>query len=260
MNKTSLSEKILTFVQYCLPRFGRRKAGPPSQRRYKFSYDQLQKILEKYSGKKYQISTLRKEFSNLKKQKLIVLRPHYSRQVSLPSAEGKLQISSHLPYKKFGHFDGKWRVVLFEIPEKYRADRKVLQEKLKALGFEKIQKNAYISPHALLAPIKRFTTDLGVRQYLVLLEVEKIDQEKKEVQDIWDLESINEKYQKFVREANGQRPKAKSDPYWPLLAKQLEQKFAQIYQEDPHLPQEFLPKDWQGERAYKLYKEIVNSY
>lgn len=266
MHKITLSEKLLTFIAYSLPKL-----------KFKLSYPQLQKMLEKYWGVQYQISTLRKEFSVLKKQKLIARRSRYNRQVPVLSAEGKLKISSQLPYKKFGHFDGRWRVVMFEIPDKYRQDRQILKEKLQELGFEKIQKGVYISPHPLFGPLRRFATDLGIRQYLTLLEVDKIDREEKEIQDIWEISEINEKYQKFIKEVqssrfavanrgssmakpSGQKSKVKSNVYWPLLAKQLEQKFSQIYQQDPHLPEEFLPKDWQGEKAYKLYKTIVNSY
>lgn len=44
------------------------------------------------------------------------------------------------------HWDGKWRLVMFDIPEKFRHGRDVLREKLKDLQFYELQKSVWIHP------------------------------------------------------------------------------------------------------------------
>lgn len=44
-------------------------------------------------------------------------------------------------------WDGKWRIVLFDIPEKHRRGRNALREKLSSLGFYPLQKSALLFPY-----------------------------------------------------------------------------------------------------------------
>lgn len=44
------------------------------------------------------------------------------------------------------HWDGKWRIVVFDIPEKMRNARNALRRKLKELGFYELQKSVMICP------------------------------------------------------------------------------------------------------------------
>lgn len=240
-----LKNKILTFVEYCLPEI-----------KYQFSYKNMLLAFKDIFKDHYSIKTLRKEFSHLKRKGFITKRRRYKKLIPTLTRAGKLQILPTLPYKRYDQWDSKWRIVLLNLPKKERKYRIILEKKLEDLGFQKIQKGAYISPHSLLYTINRISTELGIRQYLTLIEAEKIDREKIAIEKIWNLEKINEEYGDFIKEAK----KSKRKKFWPLLAKQLEEKFSQIYKKDPHLPEELLPKDWLGEEAYKIYKKIINSY
>jgi hypothetical protein len=44
-------------------------------------------------------------------------------------------------------WDGKWRMVAFDIPEKYRRGRDALRRKLKKIGFCELQKSVFITPY-----------------------------------------------------------------------------------------------------------------
>ena len=241
----TLSDNILLFVGHCLPEIGR-----------KFSYEKMSDAFEKVYTKKYSIKTLRKEFSCLKKQGLIKMGRRYRKPFPLLTRQGKIKITTHLSFKKYEHWDEKWRVVIFHIPEidkKYRAE---LRSKLLNLGFRKIQNGVYISPHPLLQTINRVAEELAIRQNMILLESGNIEKEKLAAQKIWPLYEINQEYQNFIKKTH----KTKRGDFWPLRAKILEQEFANIYQKDPHLPERLLSADWKGQRAYKIFMEIVRSY
>jgi len=53
----------------------------------------------------------------------------------------------NLKIKKPGKWDQKWRVVLFDIPEKKRIGRDALRRKIKELGFVELQKSVFVYPY-----------------------------------------------------------------------------------------------------------------
>lgn len=220
------------------------------------SYEKMAKIINDIYDNDYHISTLRKEFSNLKREDYLEFKTRYRQPIPVLTPKGKLAIKTHLAFKRYDRWDQKWRLVIFDLPGKERKSRLVLKEKLKELGFGQLQKSAYISPHRLLNPIERFASHLGIRQYLRLMEIDKIDNEKKIAETGWDLELMNQDYRDFMQTFK-QTPR---DKFWPLWAKKLEQEFARIYKNDPHLPAELLPKNWLGQIAYQTFKKISNSY
>ena len=44
-------------------------------------------------------------------------------------------------------WDGEWRVVIFDIPEKFKKAREALRIKLKELGFLELQKSVFVLPY-----------------------------------------------------------------------------------------------------------------
>lgn len=59
---------------------------------------------------------------------------------------GMYQIND-LRIKRPEKWDGKWRIILFDIPEKKKIKREALRGKLKELGFYPFQKSAWIHPY-----------------------------------------------------------------------------------------------------------------
>ena len=58
----------------------------------------------------------------------------------------KFQIDE-IKIKKPEKWDGKWRVVIFDIPEKNKKAREALRNKLKELGFKELQKSVLVLPY-----------------------------------------------------------------------------------------------------------------
>ena len=54
---------------------------------------------------------------------------------------------NELKIKKPDKWDGKWRIVIFDIPEKKKKAREVLRAKLKDLGFKELQKSVFVLPY-----------------------------------------------------------------------------------------------------------------
>lgn len=77
---------------------------------------------------------------------------------------------------KFGNeiWDGKWRLVIFDIPEKRRPARDLLRQKLKEWGFVRLQKSVWGSKKNCLKPLRNFIKQVGIEDWVMVLESEDI--------------------------------------------------------------------------------------
>ena len=69
-------------------------------------------------------------------------------------------------------WDGKWRVVIFDIPERFRAARGALRSKLKELGLFQFQQSVFAYPHQATDEILFIAAFFGVERYIEILTVE----------------------------------------------------------------------------------------
>lgn len=67
-------------------------------------------------------------------------------------------------------WDGKWRIIFFDIPEKHRKVRNVLRSKLKTWGFSPWQKSVWASKKNITEIIRQFIKQIGVEKWVVVIE------------------------------------------------------------------------------------------
>ena len=72
----------------------------------------------------------------------------------------------HLAVEKPKIWDKKWRMVIFDIPEKERAIRDFLRVKLYQIGFLQVQKSVFIYPFECTEEISLICGEHGGRQYI----------------------------------------------------------------------------------------------
>lgn len=121
----------------------------------------------------------------LSKEKLIEekLLPDGSSKLIL-TADGKKQarslslLGNSINFKKPKSWDGKWRIVLFDIPEKDRLFRTVLREHLYALKFLKLQNSVFVSPYPFEKPILELIALYSAERYVRVVTATMIDNEK----------------------------------------------------------------------------------
>lgn len=71
-------------------------------------------------------------------------------------------------------WDKKWRIVIFDIPEKKKELRNYLRNILMRLGFEKCQNSVWISPYDNFEEIQNIIKRLRIAKFVVLIVVDKI--------------------------------------------------------------------------------------
>jgi hypothetical protein len=86
-------------------------------------------------------------------------------------------LGGSIKFKKPKHWDGKWRIVLFDIPEKDRVFRNILREHLRNLKFMKLQHSVFVSPHPFEKQILELVEIYSASPYVRVITAIKIDSE-----------------------------------------------------------------------------------
>lgn len=81
----------------------------------------------------------------------------------------------NLRIKRPARWDGTWRLVSFDIPEKKKRTRESLRDKLRELGFLKIQQSLWVHPYACRDEVNFISEVFQISPYLWLLEATTID-------------------------------------------------------------------------------------
>lgn len=63
-------------------------------------------------------------------------------------------------------WDGKWRIVIFDVPEDHRKLRNALRYRLKEWQFQQLQKSVWISKKDIVKELKTFIKELGIENWV----------------------------------------------------------------------------------------------
>ncbi len=92
----------------------------------------------------------------------------------------KRALSYHLDtlaLKKQKGWDGKWRVVIFDVPERYRKLRNAFRQRLRQLNLYPLQESVYVSPYPCFDEVEFLRELFGVSVSVRYLVAEKIEED-----------------------------------------------------------------------------------
>lgn len=150
-------------------------------------------------------------------------------------------------------WDEKWRIVIFDFPEKLRSKRNTLREKLINLGFGKLQRSVYISPHDYSQDLVQFLSArklLGMA-YVLTAKHEFMGDAQSLANRVWYLDELNEEYEKLYYQLEELMEKKRISL---SKIKKIKEKFLNLLAEDPFLPKELFPPVWY---AFEIKKLLV---
>ncbi len=75
-------------------------------------------------------------------------------------------------------WDKKWRIVLFDVPEKRKGSRDALRTWIKKLGFIELQKSVFILPFDCRDEFDFIVEFLGIREYVRFVVANEVDNEE----------------------------------------------------------------------------------
>lgn len=133
---------------------------------------------ERYSKKQ-----LNNSLGMLKRQKLIKITQEKDGRFEVKlTNKGKkrvLRLSlDELVIQKPNRWDGKWRIVIFDIPNEVNSARGALRGKMKELGFKQLQRSVWVYPYDCEDEIIFLAEALEVEKYVEIITAERILHEK----------------------------------------------------------------------------------
>ena len=176
---------------------------------------------------------------------------------------------SNLKRRKYNQgWDKKWRILIYDIPERYKIKREYLRKFLKNLGFGKVQDSCWVSPYDYSREVSFFSQEQKILNYICIYEGRFYAGKKIDllVEDIWSLNELFNEYEDFIKVCEKIKgaiitEKMSLKEYYKFYS-ELCGWFRILNNKDPFLPREFLRKDLRtkAENVFdKLGKEIIRS-
>jgi phenylacetic acid degradation operon negative regulatory protein len=151
-------------------------------------------------------------------------------------------------------WDGRWLLVAMTIPEERREIRYRFRTQLEWLGFGSLGNGLWISPHAEQEAAALALLDSGeipVGSFVCVTDRLASHTPAELARTAWDLDSLRQRYDSFVREFSRQRPKTMEQQFSCWI--RMYSDWRHFPQFDPELPESLLPKQWPRRRARELF-------
>jgi len=127
-------------------------------------------------AKKYSRQKFSKLISYLKQKRYIDIKNIQNKEGILITKKGmeKVLIASAHPSKKVKRKDGKWLMVMFDVPEKRRILRNLLRSILQNLGYQKFQKSVWVTPYDVIDSTEKVLAIHKLDEYIKIFIIEEI--------------------------------------------------------------------------------------
>lgn len=144
-------------------------------------YFKIVRMIKK-EWKEIEQKELRRSIRSLYVSKMITGKERPDGTISIVLSEkGKERVLKYhletIKIKKPLKWDGKWRLVMFDIPEARKQARDALRARLKQIGFLEFQKSAFIQPYPCSDEINFLIEFYMLRTYVRIMLVDEIDNE-----------------------------------------------------------------------------------
>lgn len=118
---------------------------------------------------------------SLYKSKLVDQIPNKDGTVTFVLNRNGKEIAIRLDFENMEinkhRWDGIWRIVMFDIPEKKKSTRDALRYQLKRLGFIELQHSVFVLPYKCQDEIEYIIEYYQARKFVRYVEANKIDNE-----------------------------------------------------------------------------------
>lgn len=141
----------------------------------------IMEVLEE-DGVRIDKDKVKRSLRRLEKKRLISLKQEGEDLVIEFFKEGTYEVYKYkikeLMIKKPKKWDKKWRIVIFDIPEKKKVARNILRRKLEDLGFAFLQKSVFVYPYPCQKEMVFLIKILELEPYVVFIEADYISRQK----------------------------------------------------------------------------------
>lgn len=137
----------------------------------------------KKKGRKIYPSQLKIRFEKMRRKRLIDIIEKDDGEITIILKENGIKYAivnniDKLRFKKPPKWDKIWRIIIFDIPEKYKNERNFFTQKLKQLNFYPLQKSIFVTPYPPYEITNFLSEFLNISPYVRIIEATKIEGEE----------------------------------------------------------------------------------
>lgn len=138
----------------------------------------------------YYPSSVERTLNRLYRQGIVQIDKESGKDVVKLTKKGKVEVLRYdfdnLSIIKPDKWDGKWRLVIFDISNNFRKARDLVRDKLVSMGFYKFQESVFIYPYPCEKEIQYIREVLQVPHSIKLIRADRIENDS-ELRQIFDL-------------------------------------------------------------------------
>lgn len=132
--------------------------------------------------KRFNIPYLKRTLKRLEKEKLVQIKDDKDHQIVEITNRGRRRILKYaldeLAIGKPKFWDGKWRLISYDIPGRYKGLRKVFREYLRNWGFYPLHESVFLHAYPCGKQVEFLREYLGLGEYVRFFSVSRIENDK----------------------------------------------------------------------------------
>ena len=170
--------------------------------------------------------------------------------------KGFYELCLKFPFFRFlkDNWDGKWRILSYEIPEKKRELRDRLRREVAGWGLGPWHRSFWLTPHPIIENLRQLVSQKEEEQYIQAFEAGHIFGDKNTlIEKVWQKTILDRDYREAFKQWHEilSQEGEKADKFKKVINKYIE-----LLKVDPGLPKDLVGNNWIGFEAFHIYKEI----
>ena len=170
--------------------------------------------------------------------------------------KGFAELSLEFPFFRYLKisWDGKFRIISYEIPEKKREIRDRLRREMQGWGLGPWHRSFWVTPHPIINTLKDLVFQKEEEQYIQAFEADhKFGKKEILIEKVWNKSSLDKSYRDLFKKWHNilSDDMEKSDKLKKIIADYID-----ILRIDPGLPKELIGENWIGFEGWNIFKEI----
>ena len=170
--------------------------------------------------------------------------------------KGFLELSLEFPFFRFlrEKWDGKWRIISYEIPEKKREIRDRLRREMQGWGLGPWHRSFWLTPHPILPTLKSLTSQKEEEKYIQAFEADHTFGDREIlIEKVWGKSNLDKSYRELFKKWH--EVLSSDDEKADKLRKVIGE-YINLLRQDPGLPTELVGESWIGFEGWNIFKEI----
>ena len=170
--------------------------------------------------------------------------------------KGFYELCLEFPYFRYlkDQWDGLWRIISYEIPEKKRDLRDRLRREMRGWGLGPWHRSFWLTPHPIISDLKNLVFGKEEEKYIQSFEATHVFGDMDVlVEKVWGKSTLDKKYRDLFKKWHDI---LSTDATKDEKMRQIIYAYIQILRDDPGLPASLIGRKWIGFEAFDIFREV----